>query len=168
MNRSVDSFRFLDTITRALVQRWIAMEPAREPVWTPLAKPLSECTVAVLSSAGIALQSDKPFDQDGERANPWWGDPGYRVVPRTARAPDIRSWHLHINPSFAQQDLNCVLPAERLDELATAGETGRCADSHYSCMGYLLNPEVFLDESVPAVVGLTKKEQVDIALLAPA
>jgi len=33
--------------------------------------------------------------------------------------------HLHINPAFAEQDLNSVLPTERLHELAELGETLR-------------------------------------------
>ena len=37
------------------------------PVLTPLRKPLAECTVALISTAGIARRDDVPFDQDGER-----------------------------------------------------------------------------------------------------
>ena len=34
-------------------------------------------------------------------------------------------YHLHINPSFAEQDLNCVMPIERLNELEALGKIGR-------------------------------------------
>jgi hypothetical protein len=44
----------------------------------------------LLSSAGIALKDDQPFDQEGERQNPWWGDPTYRVLPKTATEKDVR------------------------------------------------------------------------------
>jgi hypothetical protein len=50
--------------------------------WTPLSKPLADSTVALLSSVGLALKTDRPFDQEGERRNPWWGDPSYRILPR--------------------------------------------------------------------------------------
>jgi ubiquinone/menaquinone biosynthesis C-methylase UbiE len=73
-------------------------------------KPLKESRVALLSSAGIALKTDTPFDQEGERQNPWWGDPSYRLIPNTAVETDVRLYHMHIDPRPAQQDLNCLFP----------------------------------------------------------
>lgn len=92
-----------------------------------------------ISPEGIALKSDRPFDQEGERRNPWWGDPSYRIIPRTATEQDIVVYHQHINRSFAQQDLNCLLPLQRLLELEQSGEIGRSAPSHYSTMGIFSN-----------------------------
>jgi len=71
--KQVDSFRFLDGITKKLVKTWIELETQREIPWTPLSKSMDECTVALISSAGLALKTDQPFDQEGERQNPWWG-----------------------------------------------------------------------------------------------
>jgi D-proline reductase (dithiol) PrdB len=130
MAKTVDSFRFVRGATRLMVKQWVAREPARPIPWTP-ARPVREATVALISSAGIALASDRPFDQDGERRNPWWGDPSFRVVPRTATATDIRVCHLHVNPRNAERDLNCLFPIERLNELETLGEVGRAAPRHY-------------------------------------
>ena len=84
---------------RRIVSAWIEREPPREIPWTPLAKPLRECRVALVSTAGLALHGDTPFDQEGERRNPWWGDPSYRVLPRDTRTGDVRSYHLHIDAS---------------------------------------------------------------------
>jgi hypothetical protein len=39
-------------------------------LFSPLAKPLRERTVAPIATAGVAHNDDKPFDQDGERRNP--------------------------------------------------------------------------------------------------
>ena len=114
MTRVVDSYRFLDGITRKLVRSWIKLETPREIPWTELSKPLSECTVALISSGGIALKTDRPFDQEGERRNPWWGDPSYRIVPNTVKTEDVRVYHMHINPHPTESDLNCLLPIERL------------------------------------------------------
>ena len=55
IHKKVDSYRFLDRTTRTLVQNWIKMEKPREYPWTPLSKPLNECTVALVSSAVNAL-----------------------------------------------------------------------------------------------------------------
>jgi hypothetical protein len=78
------------------------------------------------------------------------------VLPRTVRTGDVQVCHLHINPSFAEQDLNSVLPAERLDQLAELGEIGAAALSHYSYMGYTLRPERLLQESPPWVTLLNE------------
>jgi len=164
----VDSYRFLDAITKRLVQSWIKLEQPREIPWTALAKPLADCTVALISTGGIALRTDRPFDQDGERRNPWWGDPSYRIIPATARTQDIRVYHLHINPAFAESDLNCLLPIERLQELVVAGVVGAAAPSHYSFMGYLLDPKELLEHSIPALIKHMRSEAVDIAVLIPA
>jgi D-proline reductase (dithiol) PrdB len=168
MTKEVDSYRFLNRLTAKIVQSWIELESPRDIPWTPLSEPLSECTVALISSGGIALKSDEPFDQEGERQNPWWGDPSYRILPRTATVEDIKVYHLHVNPTFAQQDLNCLLPLQRLQALAEEGEIGRSAPRHYSFMGYILQPQTLLEESVPAIIGHLQQDNVDVVLLVPA
>lgn len=168
MGKVVDSYRFIDGVTRRMVKKWISLEPSREIPWTPLSKPLSDCTVALISTGGIALKTDHPFDQDGEREDPWWGDPSYRVIPRTATAEDIRVYHLHIDPSFAESDLNCLLPIARLEELVEAGAVGRASPSHYSFMGYILDPRELLETSVPAMIEGLRGDDVDLAVMIPA
>ena len=143
------------------------MEKPRAIPWTPLKKELSDCTVATIVTAGMALKSDRPFDQEGEHRNPWWGDPSYRVIPCSAMERDVSFYHMHINPSYALQDLNSMLPLGRLQELERTREIGRSAPRHYSIMGYLLNPEQMLRESVPAIIENLRQDQVDIVLLVP-
>jgi D-proline reductase (dithiol) PrdB len=168
MNKTVDSYRFISGITKRMIRTWIGMEKPRPIPWTPLAKPLAQCTVALLSSAGIALKSDRPFDQEGERQNPWWGDPSYRRLPQDATERDVRLYHLHVNPSYAEQDLNCLFPLQRLKELERSGEIGRSAPRHFSMMGYILAPEVLLRETVPAIIRDLKEDRVDALILVPA
>lgn len=163
----VDSFRYLDFVNRQLVKHWTAREPSREIPWTPLARPLAECTVALLSTAAIARRDDAPFDQEGERRDPWWGDPTHRVLPSDVTEADVAFHHLHVDPTPAEQDLDVVLPLRRLREAAAAGRIGRVAPSHYSIMGYLLRPEELLRKTVPAIVERMRREEVDAALLVP-
>jgi D-proline reductase (dithiol) PrdB len=167
MSKTVDSFRFISGITRRMIKTWIKMEQPRPIPWTPLSKPLSECTVAMLSSAGIALKNDKPFDQEGERQNPWWGDPTYRILPKTASQDEVRFYHMHIDPSYAMQDLNCLFPTQRLQEMETSGRIGQVSPRHYSIMGYILNPERLLSETVPALIQNLKEDQADVVVLVP-
>lgn len=168
MTKTVDSFRFISGITRRMIKNWISMETPRPIPWTPLAKPLSECTVAILRSAGIALKTDRPFDQEGECQNPWWGDPTYRVLPKTATEEDIRVYHMHINAAYAEQDLNCLFPLQRLQELENNGRIGRMSPRHYSIMGYILNPEQLLSETVPALIRDLREDLADLVVLVPA
>jgi len=70
MANQADSYRFTGRATKRVMQTWDKREPPREIPWTALNKPLSECTVALISSAGIALNEDKPFDQEGNRRAP--------------------------------------------------------------------------------------------------
>jgi D-proline reductase (dithiol) PrdB len=159
---------YLDFLTRKVMKGWMEHEQRPDSIpWTPLRKPLDQCKVALVSSAGVALKADRPFDQEGERRNPWWGDPTYRLIPRGAQAQDVRLYHLHIDTAYGEQDLNCVMPLERLDELAAEGVIGEVAATHYSFMGYLLRPEEFLRTSVPAMIERMRAEGVDVALLVP-
>lgn len=161
-------YPFLDYFTRSMVKAWIGLEPPRPIPWTPLSRPLADCTVALISTGAIALKTDRPFDQEGERQNPWWGDPSYRVLPATSSTQDVAVYHLHINTRFAAQDINCLMPIERLNELAAAGEIGRAATHHYSFMGYILQPEKLLTENTPAVIDHLQADGVDLVLLIPA
>lgn len=168
MTKTVDSYRFLSGISKSMIKSWIKLELPREIPWTPLSKPLSKCSVALISTGGIALKSDKPFDQEGERRNPWWGDPSYRIIPHGTKTRDISVYHMHINPSSAEQDINCLLPMERLDELMEVGKIGRTALLHYSFMGYILEPTELLQKSVPAIIEHLRLDMVDVAVFIPA
>ena len=165
---SIDSYRFLDFATRQVMKAWASREKPGVIPFTPLNKPLSDCTVALISTAGIARNDDRPFDQERERQDPWWGDPTFRIIPLGTTETDVRVYHLHIDPRFAQADLDVVLPMRRLAELAQAGVIGRPAPRHYSIMGYILEPAVLLNETVPAMVDQLRADGVDAVALVPA
>lgn len=165
--RVVDSFKYLNPGSAMIVKSLIARAP-RDPVpWTPLPRSLREATVALISTAAISMKNDPPFDAEGERRNPWWGDPSHRVVPRAATERDIVVSHLHIDTRHLYEDLNAALPLERLADLERAREIGRSAPSHYSFMGYLLDPTEFLASTVPAMIERMQAEGVDVAVFLP-
>jgi D-proline reductase (dithiol) PrdB len=165
--RPIDSFRYLSPASARIVKTMIAMA-SRDPVpWTPLPRPLGEATVALISTAGLSMLADPPFDAEGERQNPWWGDPSYRVISRTATEADIVASHLHTETAYLQQDLDVARPLRRLAEAEAEGRIGRVAPSHYSFMGYLLDPTEFLEHSVPAMIERMRAEAVDAAVFVP-
>jgi D-proline reductase (dithiol) PrdB len=164
----IDSYRFLDYASRQVMKAWAARQKPGVIPFTPLAKPLSECTVSLVSTAGVARNDDRPFDQEGERRNPWWGDPSFRTIPLGTTEKDVRLYHLHIDPRFGESDLDVVLPMRRLAELSREGVVGRPAPTHYSLMGYILEPTELLEKTVPALVERMRAESVDAAALVPA
>ena len=165
---SIDSYRFLDFATRQVMKAWAARQAPGVIPFTPLTKPLRECTVALVSTAGVARNDDTPFDQEGERRNPWWGDPTFRTIPLGTTEREIKLYHLHIDPRFGEEDLDVVLPMRRLAELAAEGFVGRPAPTHYSVMGYILDPKELVEKTAPAVAERMRVERVDAAALVPA
>ena len=164
---AIDSYRFLDFASRQVMRAWAARQEPGVIPFTPLAKPLRECVVALLSTAGIARNDDLPFDQEGERRNPWWGDPSFRRIPLGTSEKDVRIYHLHVDPKFGEEDLDVVLPMRRLAELASEGVVGRPAPTHYSFMGYILDTTELMATSAPAIAASLHEEQVDAVALVP-
>lgn len=165
---AIDSYRFLDFASRRIMKAWAARETAGEVPFTPLRKPLRECTVALVSTAGVARRDDRPFDQEGERRNPWWGDPSFREIPLGTTEKDVAVHHMHVDPRFAEADLDVVLPMRRLAELAEAGVVGRPAPTHYSIMGYILDATELVGTTAPALAARMRAEGVGAAALVPA
>jgi len=103
MAKVVDSYRLLEGIASQVMKHWASLGAPGEIPWTPLPKPLRQRAVSPVSSAAVALKSDQAFDQRIERRDPWFSDPSYRVLPRTAPVGAARVYHLHINrPSLSR------------------------------------------------------------------
>lgn len=165
---AIDSYRFLDFASKQVMKAWAAREKPGSIPFTALSKPLRECTVALVTSAGVARNDDRSFDQEGERRNPWWGDPSFRTIPLGTTEKEVRLYHLHIDPRFGEADLDVVLPMRRLAELEAEGFVGRAAPTHYSTMGYILDPKEHLETTTPAIAERMHAERVDAAALVPA
>ena len=114
------------------------------------------------------MKGDAPFDMEGERQNPVWGDPSWRRIDANATGDTVDVNHLHIDTSFPKRDMNVALPLDRARELVAEGVLGSLAESHYSIMGYQGNDATALvTETAPAIAASMQSEEVDLALLAP-
>lgn len=102
-----------------------------------------------------------------ERHDPWWSDQSWRPIPSGTTEGDVGIYHLHIDLRFAGQDLDCVLPLRRPQELHADGIVGGIAATHYSFMGYILQPRQLLTSTAPAIAARMADEAVDVALLVP-
>ena len=83
------------------------------PPWTPLEKPLSECRVGVLSTAGTYVA--------GQVAYFYKDDSSTRAIPKDTAVDDIRFSHITENYLVdARPDPNCMFPIEPLRQLGFA------------------------------------------------
>jgi len=95
--------------------RWRRIDPVP---WTPLSKPLSECRIALISSAGLVAPKQEPFD-DSIRG----GDVSFREIPAEIELYSLRDTHRSdaYDHSGIQQDPNLAFPLAPLRALCDAG-----------------------------------------------
>ena len=123
--------------------------------------PLRRRRVALISTAGLHRRGDRPFGGGA-------GATEYRVIPSATPAGELVMSHVSVNfdRSGFRQDLNVVLPVDRVEELAAAGEIGSVAAFHYSFMGAPWPPTRF-EPKARELAALLARDAVDAALLIP-
>jgi D-proline reductase (dithiol) PrdB len=140
----------------------------RDIPWSPLAKPLRDSRIALVTTAGLNVRGlEPPFDYERERREPRWGDPTYRRLPRDVRQEQIQTGHLHINNQDIDTDFNVAIPITRMLELEAQGIVGSLAPVNYSFMGYQPDTKEWTERYGPEVAGLLKDDAVDGVVLTP-
>lgn len=136
--------------------RWF--EADTPPPWQPLAKPLRELRLGMLSTSGAYAL--------GQVAYHYRDDASIRAIASTTKDTDLRFSHLTENYLVdARQDPGCIFPLATLRGLVEAGFIGRLADRVFSCMGGVYSQRRVRDETAPALLDAFRAEQVDAALL---
>lgn len=127
--------------------------------FTPLSKPLSECRVAIVTSAAILRPDDEPFTQ---------ADTRYRTLDRADRDLRMGHWSPNFDHTGFHLDHNVVYPIDRLEELADDGVIGEVAPRHFSFAGNQPDTvsELRLDTG-PACAAELHLDDVDVVLLTP-
>jgi D-proline reductase (dithiol) PrdB len=136
-----------------------------EPV--PLArleKPLREARLALVTTGGVHLRAQTPFDMHDSH-----GDPSYRVIPADTPVDELMITHDYYDHTDAERDLNILFPLELARELAARGAIGGLGTC-YSFMGHIEPPhvETLIRRTAPEVAGMLRQEQIDAVLLTPA
>lgn len=166
----VDSYRFLPRSFRALYEH--PELPAGEPpgpVWAPFDKRLAGARLGLLTSAGLHLRSQSPFDLERERRDPLWGDPSWRAIPATTAPGELAVGHLHISDSDILADPEIALPMRGLAAMVEAGIVGSATATHISVMGYQEQSlSGWRSETAPAIAAQLRSEGADGVILAPA
>jgi D-proline reductase (dithiol) PrdB len=141
--------------------RWRRIDPVP---WQPLSKPLSECRVGIVSSAGFVEPGQEPFDGDARG-----GDHSFRTLSADC---DVQSLiECHRSHSFdragLEVDRGLAFPVERLRELAADGRIGEVSRRHLSFMGSITAPGRLIKHSAPEAAKVFVEDEVDVALLVP-
>ena len=121
-------------------------------------KPLNECRIALISTAGLHRREDPSF-------SPGAGD--YRIIPNDYDMNNLVMGHLSTN--FARsgyyQDINTSFPIDRLRELAKEGAIGSVANRHFSFMG--ATPPTVMEPGARDLANVLKSDNVDAVVLVP-
>jgi len=133
--------------------------------FTVLHKPLAQCRVALITTAGVHLCAQNPFDMK----NPD-GDATYREIPGTATPDALTITHKYYDHTDADRDLNVVFPLAHFRNLVERGVIGALAPRHFGFMGHTEGEQIaqLTHRRAPEVAAKLRKDGVDFAFLTPA
>jgi D-proline reductase (dithiol) PrdB len=131
--------------------------------WQASGPSLSQARVAVITTAGVHLPADPPFEKVKG------GDFSFRLIPADAPLQSLVCTH----PSGAWDrsgvlaDPNLALPLDRLREMRATGGIGELAPRHASFQGSITAPLRLVRQTGPEVAEAMAGDGVDVALLTP-
>ena len=125
------------------------------PAWI-VPKEASNRRVSIVSSAAISKRGDKPFS---------WLANNHRVIKKDDL--DLVMTHVAVeyDRTAWQQDINTILPIDRLEEMAKNGEIGSVSNEHYSFIGS--SDPIKMERSAKEVAERMKDDAVDTVFLVP-
>jgi D-proline reductase (dithiol) PrdB len=141
--------------------RWRRIDPVP---WSPLSKPLSECRLGLVSTAGLTLDDHTPFDESMKG-----GDYSYREVPwdsdvsRLVENHRSESW----DHRGVEQDPNLAFPLDRMRELVERGRIGSLSERYLTFMGSVTATGRMVRDVLPEARESFVQQGVDVALLIP-
>jgi D-proline reductase (dithiol) PrdB len=141
--------------------RYRALDPV--PFTRP-SKPLQEARVALVTTGGVYLPPQVPFDNEVK-----CGDVTFRAIPADADLATLGIAHKSdaFDQSGFQADRNLGFPLERLRKMAERGEIGSLNSRALSFMGSITAPGRLVKETAPAAASLLAADGVDVAFLVP-
>lgn len=125
--------------------------------YTPRRRELRETTFALVSTAGVHLREQEPYNVEGD--NSW------RLIPGDVRTDRLMVTHEHYDHRHADQDINCVFPLDRLRELADEGIIGGVGDKHLGFMGYTQQLRDLYERAALEMAKIIERSRADAVLL---
>ncbi len=138
----------------------VVSTPADPKHFTPLEVPLSEAKVALVTTGGLHLADEEPFDVDA-----WEGDHTLRWLPDDVDTSRLAVTHTHYPTQDVERDVNVMFPIDRLHELADQGLIGSVSDMHVGFMGFQPDPALLLSETAPEAGRELQRRGVNVVVL---
>ena len=153
-------FMYTDYMTRLMAPKPYPPQPNFDPpVLTQLSKPIEDCTIGVLTSAGVQLKDDAPMAETN--------DLSYRLIHRDIALSELKVSHVTPSRKWALDDLNVAYPRDRLIELEEEGVFKKLAPNAVSMVGSITLYTELLNVVVPRIKEEFDKQEVDVALILP-
>jgi len=121
-------------------------------------KPLSECTVAILTSAALHHLEQAQFDPR---------DTSFRRIDPTRRDFRLGHWSQDVDQVGFVVDHNVVFPIDRLEELAEQGVIGKVSDVHLAYAGNQFELSGVRLDTGPEGAKVLLDAGVDVVVLTP-
>ena len=136
--------------------RWRRIDPVP---CAPMRRPLAESRLALVTTAGLHLPDQPPFDNDMRG-----GDTSYRVIPNDAEVSMLQEAHRSetFDHAGVQSDPNLAFPLDRLREMKL-----NLAPRHLSFMGSITAPGRLTSDTAGEAAQLLVDDGVEAALLVP-
>ena len=125
--------------------------------YTPRFRELKESIFALVTTAGVHLREQEPFNLDGD--NSW------RLIPGDVAASQLMVTHEHYDHRDADEDINVVFPIDRLRELAAEGIIAGVGDKHLGFMGYSQNFRDLYERVAPEMAKIISRSKADGVIL---
>lgn len=125
---------------------------------------LSQSRLLFITTAGAYLPaSQQPFDAESKL-----GDYTLRAFPVTTPFSAIAYAHTHYDHAAVDADPQVLMPLRHLEEMVEEGKIGALAPTVVSFSGYQPDIARVVDEMIPPILDIARKEQAHAALLVPA
>jgi len=125
--------------------------------YTPRFRELKESTFALVTTAGVHLRDQEPFNPEDD--NSW------RLIPGDVEASQLMVTHEHYDHRDADEDINVVFPIDRLRELAAEGIIAGVGDKHLGFMGYSQNFRDLYERVAPEMAKIISRSKADGVIL---
>jgi len=151
----------------SLAARWgkSLVQHTGEIPWVEPFLPLAKARVALVTTGGVHLASQAPFDMSDSD-----GDASLREVPVDTPREELRITHDYYDHRDAESDLNLVFPVQHLKELEEVGAIGSLYRIGTSIMGHIDGPHLatLQEQTAPLIARNLAAAGVNYALLVPA
>jgi D-proline reductase (dithiol) PrdB len=162
---SMANYDDLSLITRAFLRRYPFARRRIDPVpCAPLRRPLRECRLALVTTAGLYTPEQENFNYLIMS-----GDTSFREIPNSIETGSLLESHR--SPSWdhrgVEADRNLAFPLDRFRDLVARGEIKGLNHRHFSFMGSVIGTRPLIEETAPEVARRLREDGVDAVLLTP-